>query len=247
MCLFSIFCCTWSGKLDYRSWPYWQYWLIAKLHFFFNFGLGKILVTTGFNRFGAFFGRTQRYWTSRSQTNSFIYRLVAPLLVLEYLDILIRKIKWTDRWWCNTVRKAQTHISNKIIGLGGDDNNRLSHPEVVDSLVGNLVLDPVQSGIVARAVLLLHEVRQVRHSGQLIQMRRGQVLRFQDHWDLEMLFSHLHGPLAIVRPVSRVEVSPVGHQPRLAIIDQGRQIDAIVPVRCEILDVAIFGQHSLEN
>ena len=43
-----------------------------------------------------------------------------------------------------------------------------SYPKVVDSEVGYLVLDPVEGGVVAGAVLLLHEVGQVGHAGQLV-------------------------------------------------------------------------------
>ena len=45
-----------------------------------------------------------------------------------------------------------------------------THPKVVDSEVGDLVLDPVERAVVAGAVLLLHEVRQVGHPGQLVQV-----------------------------------------------------------------------------
>ena len=50
-----------------------------------------------------------------------------------------------------------------------------THPKVVDSEVGDLVLDPVERAVVAGAVLLLHEVRQVGHPGQLVQVRAANI------------------------------------------------------------------------
>jgi hypothetical protein len=41
--------------------------------------------------------------------------------------------------------------------------SEMTYPEVVDPEVGDLILDPVEGGVVAGAVLLLHEVGQVRH------------------------------------------------------------------------------------
>ena len=50
-----------------------------------------------------------------------------------------------------------------------------THPKVVDSEVGDLVLDPVERAVVAGAVLLLHEVRQVGHARQLVQVRAANI------------------------------------------------------------------------
>jgi hypothetical protein len=44
----------------------------------------------------------------------------------------------------------------------------MTYPKVVDPKVGDLVLDPVEGGVVAGAVLLLHEVGQVGHPRQLV-------------------------------------------------------------------------------
>ena len=79
-------------------------------------------------------------------------------------------------------------------------SSSLTHPEVVDPLVGNLGLDPVQGCIVSGAVLLLHEVGEVSHAGKLVQVGRGQVLGLQDQRDVEMLLGHLHRALAILQP-----------------------------------------------
>ena len=46
-----------------------------------------------------------------------------------------------------------------------------THPEVVDPLVGDLTLDPVEGGVIAGAVLLLHKVGEVGHPGELVEVR----------------------------------------------------------------------------
>ena len=105
-----------------------------------------------------------------------------------------------------------------------------THPKVVDSEVGDLVLDPVERAVVAGAVLLLHEVRQVGHPGQLVQVRAanifmvnkyfsnifrlpGEVVRLQHHGYPELPLRDLHRPPHVVRPVGGVEALPVRHQP----------------------------------
>ena len=59
--------------------------------------------------------------------------------------------------------------------LGGGEIDRETHPKVVDSEVGDLVLDPVERAVVAGTVLLLHEVRQVGHPRQLVQVRAANI------------------------------------------------------------------------
>ena len=59
--------------------------------------------------------------------------------------------------------------------LGGGKIDRETHPKVVDSEVGDLVLDPVERAVVAGTVLLLHEVRQVGHPRQLVQVRAANI------------------------------------------------------------------------
>ncbi len=44
----------------------------------------------------------------------------------------------------------------------------MTYPEVVDPEVGDLILDPVEGGVVAGAVLFLHEVGQVGHPRQFV-------------------------------------------------------------------------------
>ncbi len=51
----------------------------------------------------------------------------------------------------------EVELDHKECGSG------MTYPEVVDPEVGDLILDPVEGGVVAGAVLLLHEVGQVRH------------------------------------------------------------------------------------
>ena len=61
------------------------------------------------------------------------------------------------------------------VGCCGDEIDRKTHPKVVDSEVGDLVLDPVERAVVAGTVLLLHEVRQVGHPRQLVQVRAANI------------------------------------------------------------------------
>ena len=72
----------------------------------------------------------------------------------------------------------------------------IPHPEVVDTSIWDLVLHPVEGGIVAGTVLLLqemqvrgqnvchtvghlHEVGEVGHPAELIQVRRGKMFGFK--------------------------------------------------------------------
>ena len=66
-------------------------------------------------------------------------------------------------------------------------------------MIRNLLLDPVESCVVSWAVLLLHEVGQVGHATQLVEMWRGQVLRLKNHRDPELLLGKLHGTTTINR------------------------------------------------
>ena len=47
-------------------------------------------------------------------------------------------------------------------------------------------------------------------------------------------------------PVSRVELPPLWHKSRLAVVQQGRKVDAAVPVAGEVADVAV-GEDGLET
>ena len=114
-----------------------------------------------------------------------------------------------------------------------------SYPKVVDPEVRYLVLDPVEGGVVARTVLLLHEVGEVGHPGQLVQVRRGEVLGLQDQRDLELPLRDLHGSPHVLPPVAGTEPLPVGHEAGPAVVQQGGQVDPVVPVGGEVLDVAV--------
>ena len=80
-----------------------------------------------------------------------------------------------------------------------------THPKVVDPCVGDLVFDPVERGVVARAVLLLrqtqvkhfdhcrewcrqhlHEVGEVGHPAELVQMWGGKMFRLKNLGTLRM-------------------------------------------------------------
>ena len=47
-------------------------------------------------------------------------------------------------------------------------------------------------------------------------------------------------------PISRVELVPVGHHAGLAVVDEGAQVDAVVPVVGEVPDLAV-GQYRLKK
>ena len=47
-------------------------------------------------------------------------------------------------------------------------------------------------------------------------------------------------------PISRIELVPVGHHARLAVVEEGAQVDAVVPVVGEVPDLAV-GQHRLKK
>lgn len=74
------------------------------------------------------------------------------------------------------------------------------YPKVVDPLFWELLLDPVQSCVVSWAILLFHEVWEVGHPRQLVQVWAGQVFWLQDHGDPKVLLSNLHRTMAVVRP-----------------------------------------------
>ena len=115
-----------------------------------------------------------------------------------------------------------------------------TYSEIVYSEVRYLVLDPVEGGVVARAVLLLHEVGEVSHPGQLVKVRRGEVLWLQHQRDLELPLGDLHGPPDVLPAVAGVHPLPVGHQAGPAVVQESRQVDAVVPVRGEVFDVAVW-------
>ena len=79
----------------------------------------------------------------------------------------------------------------------------IPHPEVVDTSIWDLVLHPVERGIVARTVLLLqemqvrgqndchivghlHEVGEVGHPAELVQMWGGKMFRLKNLGTLRM-------------------------------------------------------------
>ena len=131
---------------------------------------------------------------------------------------------------------------------GSDDPIKIifTHPKIVDSEVGNLILDPVEGGVVSRTVLLLHEVAKVGHPRQLVQMGRGEVLWLQHQGDPELPLCYLHGSLHVVRSIARIQSLPMRHQSWSAVVQQSGQVDAIVPVRCEVLNIAVR-QHRLQR
>ena len=47
-------------------------------------------------------------------------------------------------------------------------------------------------------------------------------------------------------PISRIKLVPIGHHAGLAVVEEGAQVDAIVPVVGEVLDLAV-GQHRLQT
>ena len=47
-------------------------------------------------------------------------------------------------------------------------------------------------------------------------------------------------------PISGVELVPVGHHARLAVVEERAQVDPVVPVVGEVPDLAV-GQHSLRT
>ena len=84
--------------------------------------------------------------------------------------------------------------------LGPDGRvSKSSYPEVVDSVIGDLLLDPIEGSVVSGTVFLLHEVGQVGHATQLIQVRRSQVLGLKDHRDPKVFLCQLHGPSTVLK------------------------------------------------
>ena len=75
--------------------------------------------------------------------------------------------------------------------------------EIFDFLAGDLAGDPAQGGEETGAVLL-HKVRQVRHTGQFIEERRGQILGFQHHRDSEHFLGQFHGTATVVDAASNI-------------------------------------------
>ena len=126
-----------------------------------------------------------------------------------------------------------------------------SYPEIVYSLIWHLPLDPIQCGVVSGAVFFFHKVGQVRHSGQLVEVRARQVFRLEDHGNPKVFLGDFHGSLAVLRSVFRIQAPPMRHQPWGAVVQEGAQVETIVPVCGEVLDLAIWqhcfepGQHQL--
>ena len=142
------------------------------------------------------------------------------------------------------LRCHQTQVSPQHRPNPQTECSPITYPEVVYSEVRDLVLDPVECGVVAGAVLLLHEVGEVGHAGQLVQVWGGEVAGLQHLRDAELLLRNLHGALAVLAALVGVELPPVGAESRPAVVQQRGQLDTIVPVACEVLDVAV-GQHRL--
>ena len=114
-----------------------------------------------------------------------------------------------------------------------------SHPEVVDSQIRDLILDPVQGGVVAGAVLLLHEVGQVGHPGQFVQMWRCKMLRFEDHGDLKLSFRNIHCSLDIFHAIVGAQSLPIRKKTRTTVVEERGEVDPVVPVGGEVLDFTV--------
>ena len=41
-------------------------------------------------------------------------------------------------------------------------------------------------------------------------------------------------------PVVRIEFPPIGHESGLAVVEEGAQVDTVVPIRGEVLDLAVW-------
>jgi len=108
-----------------------------------------------------------------------------------------------------------------------------------------LSVHPVQSSFGA-GTLIFHEIRQIRHAGQFVQIRRGQIFGFQHHGYAETIAGQFHGAATVVHAIVGVQVFPMRKQSWLAVVQQGRQTYAGVPVCGEIVH-ATFRQHRLYN
>lgn len=105
-------------------------------------------------------------------------------------------------------------------------------------LIFNLCIDPAHRGIITRTTRL-HEVRQIRHAGQFVEPRRGQILRFQHLGYAELTLRQIHGVGAVAHTLTRIQAAPVWKQPRLAVVQQCGQINAAIPICGQIGDLAV--------
>ena len=93
------------------------------------------------------------------------------IIVINYLAYMLRV--WP-------VSESQLPIPKYWSGIWGKIPKlvRTTYSEVIDSLMRNLVFNPIQSGIISRAVLFFHEIWQVCHTTQFVQVWISQIFRF---------------------------------------------------------------------
>ncbi len=92
---------------------------------------------------------------------------------LDYAEVEWPTRKWNHGLYGSGMTYPEMELDNTEVEWPTRKWNDLpwremTYPEVVDPKVGDLILDPVEGRVVAGAVLLLHEVGQVRHPWQLV-------------------------------------------------------------------------------
>ena len=111
-------------------------------------------------------------------------------------------------------------------------------------MVWNFLLDPGKKSILPNRVWPA-EVRHVCHDREFIRLCDCEILGMHHLRNAEILLSEVHGICDILETVVWVERGVVWNQTRLAVVDEGGEIDTVIPIGREIVDVFIgeSGRH----
>ena len=66
------------------------------------------------------------------------------------------------------------------------------------------------------------------------------MLWLEDHGDLKLSFSNIHCSLDILHAIVRAESLPIRKETRPTVVQQGGEVDPVVPVGGEVLDLAVW-------
>lgn len=86
-----------------------------------------------------------------------------------------------------------------------------TYRKISNCAIFQLAIHPVQSGFGA-GTFFFHEIRQISHTGQFVQVRRSQVLGFQYHRYVEPIPGQFHCASTVVYAVVGIQIFPMRKQ-----------------------------------
>ena len=116
--------------------------------------------------------------------------------------------------------------------------------EISDVVFGNPVLDPGKEGILSDGVRTA-EVGEVGHDREFVWVVISEVFWVDHLWDVEVFFGKCHSTCDVLEGILWAQRSPIGNESWFAVVNEGREVDTIVPVGGEVGNVGV-GEGSLE-